>query len=362
MRVLVINTVRFKLNGISAVIKNYYDAMDKTGIECEFLAIQEPFPEFEKWFADNGLKCHVARKKNPLKYLISVKNIVKSGNFDVVHIHGNSANLALELLACKLGGAKVRIAHSHNTSSTHPFMHKLLYPLFSLLYTKGLACGRDAGKWMFHNKPFEVLNNGIPLESYKYNPEVRALCREELGIKDEVLLGHVGNFVTQKNHAFLLDTFAKLCEDRDNYRLLLISEGMLFEDMKKRAETLGISDKVIFFGKTNKVSRYLQAMDMFVLPSLFEGLPVVLVEAQAAGLPCLVSDTVSREADMTDEMKFIPIERGSEIWVENIVSVAGETASSDRQSRCAVYQAKIADKGYDISKNADRLRKIYLES
>jgi glycosyltransferase involved in cell wall biosynthesis len=358
IKVLVINTVRFKLNGISAVIMNYYKAMDKQNLQMDFVAIDEPIQEFRGLFQQYGLQCFIVQKSNIFKYFFKLISVAKRGNYDVVHIHGNSANMAFELLACWVAGIKVRITHSHNTSTLHPTMHKLLFPLFTLLCTNRLACGQDAGKWLYHEKGFTEIKNGIDLKRYRFDNRIRREYRRKIGAGDKVVIGHVGNFIEQKNHTFLLDFYAKLISKNKNYLLLLVSDGYLLESMKDKAKSLGIQDNILFLGKTSLVEKYLQAMDIFVLPSLHEGLPVVLVEAQAAGIPCIVADTVTREANLTNSMSFLPIKNPND-WAQEILNTTHKTEDRDREVICENWQIMIADAGYDITKNANLMKEMY---
>ncbi|VTT00577.1 exopolysaccharide biosynthesis protein, glycosyl transferase [Streptococcus lutetiensis] len=360
MKVLVINTVRFKLNGISAVIKNYYQAMDKKNLQMDFVAIDDPSDEYRCFFETNHLRCFVFHKKNIDSYFCKILNLCRKEKYDIVHIHGNSANMAIELFAVTLGGVKVRIAHSHNTATMHPFMHNLLWPMFSKLCTTRLACGEDAGKWLYRDKNFTVLNNGIQTKDYAFSEEKRNTVRKELGIQDdEILLGHVGNFIEQKNHSFLIDIFSEVHSENPKFKLLLISDGMLMPIIKDKVYSLGLDDAVIFLGKTLKVSEYLQGMDLFLLPSLHEGLPVVLVEAQAAGLICAVSNTVAKEADLTETSVFLPI-NSTAPWAEAVKKLGYKKRNREEDSTNNI--ALIKEKGYDIEQNADKLRQIYVSA
>lgn len=360
MKVLVINTVRFKLNGISAVIKNYYQAMDKKNLQMDFVAIDDPSDEYRCFFEKNHLRCFVFHKKNIASYFCKILNLCRKEKYDIVHIHGNSANMAIELFAVTLGGVKVRIAHSHNTATMHPFMHNLLWPMFSKLCTTRLACGEDAGKWLYRDKNFTVLNNGIQTKDYAFSEEKRNTVRKELGIQDdEILLGHVGNFIEQKNHSFLIDIFSEVHSENPKFKLLLISDGMLMPIIKDKVHSLGLDDVVIFLGKTLKVSEYLQGMDLFLLPSLHEGLPVVLVEAQAAGLICAVSNTVAKEADLTETSVFLPIDTVAP-WTTVIEKLGYKKRNREEDSTNNI--ALIKEKGYDIEQNADQLRQIYVSA
>lgn len=360
MKVLVINTVRFKLNGISAVIKNYYQAMDKKNLQMDFVAIDEPSDEYRSFFEENHLRCYVFHKKNIVNYFCKILELCRKEKYNIVHIHGNSANMAIELFAVALGGVKVRITHSHNTATMHPLMHNLLWPIFSELCTTRLACGEDAGKWLYRDKKFTVLNNGIQTKDYAFSEEKRNTVRKELRIQDdEILLGHVGNFIEQKNHSFLIDIFSEVHSENPKFKLLLISDGMLMPIIKDKVHSLGLDDVVIFLGKTLKVSEYLQGMDLFLLPSLHEGLPVVLVEAQAAGLICAVSNTVAKEADLTETSVFLPIDTAAP-WTTVIEKLGYKKRNREEDSTNNI--ALIKEKGYDIEQNADQLRQIYVSA
>ena len=360
IKVLVINTVRFKLNGISAVIKNYYQAMDKDNIEMDFLAIDEPSDEYHRFFRENNLRCFVFHKKKIVSYFLNIIRLCQREKYNAVHVHGNSANMAIELLAVALGGTKVRITHSHNTSTMHPLMHKVLWPFFIRLCTVRLACGYDTGKWLYRNKKFVVLKNGIRTQQYTFSNEIRGAIRKELGVdNDEILLGHIGNFIEQKNHTFLIDIFSEIHRLNSRFKLILISDGMLMSAIQKKVHSLGLDEAVVFLGKTMEVQKYLQAMDLFLLPSLHEGLPLVLVEAQAAGLTCVVSDMVTREADLTETSIYLPINTVIP-WVESIGNK--KYYLCDRKTISVENIARIKEKGYDIEQNADELRQIYVKA
>lgn len=359
MKVLIINTVQFQLNGISSVIMNYFRKMNKEEMQIDFLVMSDMNESYRSEIeAAKSRIFYLPRKKNPFQYVIGLNKIIKREKYDVVHIHGNSATMTLETGISKWNKVPVVIAHSHNTTCSHMKIHEMLYPIFKRTYTHGMACGEEAGKWLFREEPFEVLKNGIDLKKFGFDEAVRKEYRKGLGIQEgEVLVGHIGNFLEQKNHTFLLDSFSELLKKDSRYRLLLIGEGYLFDEMKEKAHQLGIQESVIFLGKTTEVAKYYQAMDLFVLPSLYEGLPVVLIEAQAAGLPCIVSDKVAKESDLTGNMRFIPIEEPG-IWadtvIENVIN-----CNDERNTRSIEWQKKIMDAGYDISSNANYMRELY---
>lgn len=357
MKVLVVNTVRFRMNGITSVIMNYYRSMDKSDMNIDFVVINKISSSYRQELEANRSKIYyLPRKKNPLIYMWKLYKIIKSNNYDIIHIHGNSAMLSIETLVTFIAKVPVRIIHSHNTTCTHKRLHKLLYPILKKTYTHGFACGEDAGRWMFRNDSFELIKNGIDLNDFNYNEEIRQKYRDKIGAADKKVIGHIGNFIYQKNHTFLIDVFDELLKINSNYLLLLISDGQLLDEMKEKVSKLGIDENIIFLGKTTEINHYLQAMDIFVLPSHYEGLPVVLIEAQAMGLPCLVSDKVSIESKLTDLVKFIPI-NDTKLWVDAIIN----ERLVNRELNINVYHQEIEDSGYNVSKNADKVKKLYVE-
>lgn len=356
MKLLVINTVPFAFNGISSVIMNYYRNMDKTDLQTDF-AVSQINEEFRTELEQSGARIFLLpRNRNPLGYMKNLYMLLRKERYDIVHIHGNSATMLVDLLPGVLAGVPVRIAHGHSTSCSHQKAHKLMSPFFKLCYTQGFACSWQAGKFLYANRPFLVVENGVALDRYRFDPSVRSQFRQLLGAGDKRVIGHIGYFQEVKNHRFLLDAFAALLEREPGCLLALIGEGELMEAVRQQAVDLGIAENVVFVGKTNQVPGYLQAMDLLVLPSLYEGLPVVLVEAQAAGLPCLVSGNVSRASDLSEEVTFLPI-TDPEIWADAI----RQLPPADREANCEKWHPAIREAGFDITRNARRMRQLYAE-
>ncbi len=360
MKILVINTVPFDQNGITSVIMNYYRNMQRTEIQIDFAAVGEMGEVFHRELTASGAHVFVLpKKKRMAMYLVQLNRLIAAGEYDIIHVHGNSATLVAETAAAWRHHVPVRIAHSHNTTCMHRAIHTALYPVFRRTCTHRLACGEAAGKWMFRTDSFIILKNGIDLTRFQFDAGERMRCREQLGIeRNEILLGHVANFVVQKNHPFLIAVFAALVRRQPNTRLLLIGEGGQMSAIRQDVKRRGLEHAVIFLGKTDRPERYYQAMDVFLLPSLFEGVPVVLAEAQAAGLPCLAADTVAREANLTGSVQFLPID-DPEKWACEIVYTIQMTKARDRDRICAQWQKQIAAAGYDVAQNADTLRRLY---
>lgn len=355
MKILIVNTVDFKVNGISTVIMNYYKNMRKENIIIDFLSIGDIDKEYKKEMEIYNSHIYTLdRKGNPIKYFFELKKILKRNKYDIIHIHGNSSTMAIETLSAFISGIPVRIVHSHNTTCTHKIAHKVLYPILKNTYTNGVACGEEAGKWLFKEQEFKVIKNGIDLSKFKFSEEKRMIYREKINANGRTVIGHIGNFVYQKNHKFLLETFSEVLKKDSNYILLLIGDGELIKELKEKAIELKIEKNVIFLGKTKNVVEYLSAMDIFVLPSHFEGLPLVLIEAQAVGLKFLASDKVSKESKITDLGKFLTIDNIN-VWVEEILKYK----KYDRSCMAKQNHKAIKRAGYDISINALEIQKLY---
>ena len=293
------------------------------------------------------------RLKKPLSYIRYVSELVRSQGCDVVHCHGNSCTLAIDLLAAKLGGAKVRIAHSHNSRCRFMLLHRLLRLPFNLLYTHAMACGDEAGKWLFGKKPFSVIRNAIDARAFSYDEAVRTQLRREFGVENKTVIGCVAGLTQVKNHSFLLSAFAAALERNPDYVLALAGDGPLRKDIERQAQELGVSERVLFLGLRTDVPRLLQMMDVMALPSLFEGFPTVALEWQCAGLPMLLADTITRNCAFTPHVQFLPLETAA--WTDALLSVSiPERAGASRAGIEAIVHA-----GFDLSAAAAQLEQIY---
>lgn len=357
MKVLMVITVELGKNGIATCVLNYSAALRRQGVETDIVAPTDVEKDIKERLDREGIRLYetVGRDTDILRYWNRLKKIIKKGKYDIVHIHGNSATMAIELTAAFAAGCRVRIAHSHNTTCEHQKAHKFLKPIFDRMYTQGVACGTEAGRWLFGKKAFTVIRNGIQTEKYQYNASKRKEIRERLGItKDQILLGHVGIFNYQKNQEFLVKIFAKLQERDSRYRLVFVGDGETRTYVTKLAEELQVQDAVKFVGNVGDTAPYLSAMDLFVLPSRFEGLPYVLIEAQAAALPCLVSGAVTRESDVTGLVNYVD-GFDENIWTEAVIR---HKKRHDAEN-CPQITEKIINSGYDMESNAELVKKFY---
>lgn len=337
---------------------NYYRYLIKDkDFYIDFVVPNEISRDYRKELEENNSNVYKIdmsiRRKLPFKYIMQLKKIIKQGNYDIVHVHGSSAIMYYEMLAAQLAGCKVRIAHSHNTVTEHRIIHKLLYPFFERSFTDAFSCGEAAGKWLFKNKKFYVLPNAQNFEKFKFNKEIRKIYRTKYNLEDRIVIGHVGAFNFQKNHEFILDVFKEIYSQNDKYYLVLIGEGELMGKMKEKAKKLGINDSILFVGRTTKVNEWLNAMDIMVLPSNFEGFPNVLIEWQIAGLPCIVSNKVTEAVKLTDLVQFETL--NVEKWTERILTCGKRKKQNDKNLKI------LQEKGFDIKKNVDKLKIKYKE-
>jgi len=220
-----------------------------------------------------------------------------------------------------------------------------------------IACSDDAGKWLYgknvvHNPRYEVWKNGIDVQAFRFDGERRDRVRAQLGVTDQVVLGHVGRFIPVKNHKFLIKVFKAYHETQPKSVLLLVGEGPLVEEAKELANELGIGEHVLFLGVRKDIPDLLAAMDCFLLPSLYEGFPISAVEAQASGLECFISDRVPHDIQITDDLTFIPIDEGVQPWCDALL------ASHNSSDRDQAYK-KVVDQGYDITEMAAYVERFY---
>lgn len=220
--------------------------------------------------------------------------------------------------------------------------------------TEMFACGKLAGDWMFCGKDYQIINNAVDIKKYRYSEQENQKMREQLKLNDKVVIGHVGNFTSAKNHEFLLRIFKAIVQKEPNARLLLVGGGENGKKIKKKAKELSIEDKVLFMGVRTDVNKLMQCMDVFVFPSLYEGLPVTIIEAQASGLPCVISDRVSNECIVTKEfVTILKLSDTTEQWAEHVLLRAKQ---SHMDTSSAIIEA-----GYDIHTAAKRLENYYLQ-
>lgn len=362
-RVLVIPTGGLRREGITSSILALVRAMDRSGLDVRIAAVYNNEADVVEEFRSLG--CEVVetpdRRSDTLGYTRFIFRYMKGNDIDVVHVHGSSSVMAIELRLAQLAGVKERIAHSRNTKSDDPRRDRLLRPIFRGSWTRALACGRDAGKWLFESKPFEVFHNGHDLDRFSFDPAARDVMRKKLGLgSDDRAVGFVGNINYVKNPTYLLEVFSSLIGDGEPSRLFIIGEGPDRAKVEKLSSELSLDGLVAITGRVSNVSDYLQAMDFMLLPSLFEGLPNVVLEWQASGLPCLVSDVVTGECAVSDLVEFRSIGEEPEAWAARIRAQLGSVSLAEREGRSAAACIALRRNGFEVNEEAKRLRNIYL--
>lgn len=348
--------------GVESFVMNYYKNMDLERIQFDFVDMYKGIAykdEIEKLGGNIFSIPHF--KKNPIKNYRNLTDLIKSQNYDVIHVHMLSAAYVLPLTAAKRSGVKTIIAHSHNSSKAPGVVRGVLNRVNrrSLLKnsTHFLACSEAAGKWLFaesqNSREIKIINNAIDVSGFSFNEETRRNVRERMEIEGKFVIGHVGRFDKVKNHEFLLDVFYQVHKRNSDAVLLLIGEGKLKEKIQKKVSMLGIGQSVYFLGTRSDINELMQAMDIFLLPSHSEGLGIVAIEAQAAGIETILSTEVAAEAAVTELAEFMSLSVSAEEWAKSILRY--EKGYSRRS-----HVTEIAEAGYDIRQESKVLESIYL--
>ena len=343
--------------GIENFLLNFTSQVNKEEFQFDFLTHWEKIAT-EYRFVEMG--CNVYKAPKALfKYIKYVKKLLIEKKYDIIHIHKNSAaNIVLPILAMKYSNAKI-IVHSHNTKPNQDkFLTRLLHKInrrkLIKIADKKYACSELAANWLFGScDNVTIINNGILVDKFKFNQEKRLSMREKYGIGfDSFVIGHVGGFREQKNHSFLVNVFYEYIKFNPNSYLMLIGGGRLKNQIVEQVKGLGISNKVIFVGVVDNTFDYYQAMDVIVMPSLWEGLPVSTIEAQTNGLKVLISDTSSRMCNITGLVDFISLDS-----VENWINKLRLLKTND----CRISPVdKIILNGFDVKTTTDRILNDYL--
>lgn len=350
--------------GVAKLLYDYYRNMDHTKIHFDFLI----YDYYENGMYEEPLKdlgCTIYKlpriKKDKIGYLTGMKKIIKDGNYDVVHSHMGSRGLFVMYYGKKYKVPK-RIVHSHiayePVSNVKRKINAMLASIAKHYATDLFACGKDAGIYMWGKKAsaegkVHIMTNAVDTDSFQFSNVLRIQKQEELQITGKFVIGIVGRLSEQKNYPFLFSAYKKVTEQRDDTVLLIVGRGLEEDKIKKLAADMNLGNSVRFLGIRSDVSELLNAFDMFVLPSKYEGLPVVLIEAQANGVQELVSDRVTTEMDITDLIKFLPIENTKDQWAKEMCSASIKTNERER------YSNLVRQAGYDIKIESKKMQNFY---
>lgn len=363
-----LNGVFYK-GGTESVVLNYYEHLDHSKYHIDFLLHGHEEDcrdnEVHNYLLSCGSNIYYVtpRGENFKKNKKEIANLLRNNRYDIVHSHMDTAGYFF-LKQAKKSGVPLCVSHSHNTSDqiySYNFLKKLIYQLIYQNARKGLchvtdvriACSHEAGDWLYNGADYIVLNNSVDTVKYKYNDMIRKRVRDELGLVDCMVIGHVGRFSPQKNHMRLIEIFAQAHKKHENARLILVGAGNLHDSIVARISDLGLEKHVLLLGVRNDVNELMQAFDIFLLPSLFEGLPVVGVEAQAAGLPCVISTAVSSEVKLTDNVRMISLASSDDEWCDAIDILYNLKIDREDGAR------NVENAGFGLNGVMDKLMYIY---
>lgn len=347
--------------GTESMLMSHYRYIDRSKMQFDFVVHTKEQCDFEDEIVSLGGRVLRVPRFNLINiffYKKAWENLFSSHpEYKAIHVHHFLVGGIILPIASR-HHINVRIIHSHNTQPPIFILKEKVMWLFHrnlIRYsTLRLACSRDAGKYLFGNTPFEVFHNAIEVKKFRYDSLQRSSARTNLGLDDSAfLVGHVGSFRTrQKNHSFLIDVFYEVQKSKKNARLLLVGEGGLMPEIRSKVETLGIADKVLFVGVREDIPALLSAMDVFVFPSFFEGLGIVGIEAQASGLPCVFSDAIPEEAEVTNNIHRLSLSQPAKEWASTVLNIQ----ISQHRDTCADI---VLRSGYDVESNVKKMYKYY---
>lgn len=345
--------------GVESFVMNYYRHINHEKIQFDFICDSDstniPYSDIEKL---GGKVILVPPYQKILSYHKEIKKIFKENKYKIVHSHINTLSI-FPLFAAKLAGVPVRIAHSHSTynwqETKRTLLKFFLRPFSKIFATHYFACSELSAKFLFGKKTTNlgkvtIINNAIEIEKFKFNKKIRNKIRKEMNISnDYTIIGHVGRFMITKNHNFIIEIFNEIKKQNPKTVLVLIGQGELMLNIKQKVKALGLTKDVIFLGQQENIYDYYQAMDIFILPSLYEGLGMALIEAQASGLTCIASNKVPLCAKLTNNVYFINT-KYKDKWIKLILN---------EKINCRNNSIENIELNYNISKQTNLLEKIY---
>ena len=355
--------------GMETFIMNLYRNIDRNKIQFDFAVHGDRAGDFEKEISALGGKFYYFphMRKDPLKYRKAWKAFWKNNKerYVAFHMHTNSLANIIALEEAAKAGIPIRIVHSHSSMANkgrlqwlNDILHKWHQNRLPKLATHLFACSDRAAEWLFGRTEIKGLNvtkinNGVQISDFRYDPEIGKKLRTELNISDKKVIGHIGTFLPVKNHTFLIETIEKCYFSDPSVRCLLVGNGSRFNEIKDIVKQKHLQDVILFLGVRDDVNKLLSAMDLFIMPSLYEGLPVSLVEVQANGLPALVSDTITKDVAMQNNLHYMSLEASADEWARAALSII-ENNERSFDTSC------ISENGFDIKKTVDLYESIIL--
>lgn len=359
------------VGGLSTIAFKLGTNMDHN-VEVDFFATYELDNYIYKEIANkkNGkifetiLDKNVNKLQKKMAIIRNFSKVLRENKYDIIHIHiDNSYNGFLYGIIARIYSKKSKIYfHSHNAAIVGKLknvLHSIFKPFLMILGDEFCTCSTEAANWMFpksviKNKRIITVENGIDIDKFKFDENIRKKYRKEMNLEEKFVIGHVGRFAEQKNHEFLIDVFERVHQENKNAVLLLVGIGELEEKMKTKVKDLQLEDEVYFLESRNDIKNLLQAMDIFVLPSLFEGLPIVSIESQVSGLITLLSENITKESKIIESTRFISLNKNSKEWAEEILKI---DSNYDRKK----YENEIIESDFNIKKSALKLEHFYFD-
>ena len=350
--------------GKKNLVMEYYRNIDKSKIQFDFLCDTDsnaiPQEEIEKM---GGRVYKIAPYQNIFKNMSQMKAICKKNNYRIMHSYNGTMNLFSMFIGWQCGipiriSESISMAHSADKKT---ILKNILKPFSKMFATDFMANGEACGRWQFGDKAFNegkvlVFKTVINTDANKYDEELRNITRKKYGIEENIVVGHIGRLTEQKNTLFIIDVFNALVKKEPKAMLLIIGDGNLKEDMLRRIDEYGIKDKVLYLGRREDIAQFYDAMDVFLLPSLYEGLPVVGIEAQAYGLPIVFSTEIPRESSVCDDIGyFFNLDMPIDAWADKTLEIANKNIPM-RKGR----QSEIQEAGYDSKEEGKKLTEYYL--
>lgn len=347
-------------NGTEAFMMSVFRGLDRSCFQVDFLLYTQQESDYTREVEAAGCRIYrvTSRRESPIRWHRELRAFFRehAREYHAVHFCGNSLTSIAPLWYAYRHGIHVRIAHAHNSycSGLHNrLLHKAKRCLAKHITTHHLACSTLAARWYYGNSPAVIIPNSIDIDKFRFAPTVRQSIRTVLGLpSDAPVLGHVGRFTVEKNHTFLLDIFAEFVRLHPTARLLLVGQGPLLQEMEDKAASLGLRDSVLFLGQRQDVAQLMQVMDLFVMPSTFEGLPYVLIEAQAAGLPCLLSDAINADAVLLESSQCMSLKLHASMWADKADKLLQSNTRHDTSET-------ISKAGYNLTNTLELLTRIY---
>ncbi len=356
----------YNAGGVESFVMNYYRYLVKKGIQFDFICMYGTLAYQEEIKALGGKIYYITNvKKNPAKFRREYVKILETGLYQTVYVNMlSAANIEPLKIAHKKGIQRI-IAHSHNTSAPgclRNYLHKKNLPSVLKYATDYWACGKEAAEWLFgkaYAKQAFIIQNAIEVERYLFKEDARQAMRKELGISEGTLaLGHIGRMEEQKNHTFLLEIFHAVLLEQKDAVLLLAGDGKLKAKLKEQARQLGIERQTMFLGQRDDVHLLLSAMDLFVFPSLYEGLSVTAVEAQCAGLPCIVSKGLTADTAILEPFLRLSLEKTPQEWAKAILMAEKNLHNVPDNDK---IRKRMVEKGFDIQTEAEKVYRLLCE-